>query len=180
MRYVDGAVQNPYELRARALAAPYRNVTVPGDATYKRVWVGRIPELDAAVQDSYPEPLHTVGTAFRLNYQGEMPNNYVHSDIGYGDVAAVLYLSLPEHCEGGTAFWRHKGTGSRILVPGTEQDFVKADAWEQYACVQMKFNRLLVYPTTLFHSRWPWAAFGDNFTNGRLIAVGFYKTQRGT
>ncbi|MGI0034284.1 MAG: DUF6445 family protein [Nitrososphaera sp.] len=121
-----------------------------------------------------------VGSAFRLNYGGELPNNWVHADRGYGSLAAVLYLSLPEHCTGGTAFWRHRSGIDRLPAEAGDEhqavrDFVRISRWRQTQVVPMAFNRLILYPTQLFHSRWPFQAFGTGPQDGRLIAVGFYE-----
>jgi len=49
--------------------------------------------------------------------------------------------------------------------------------WEQYHLVPMKFNRFATYPTCLFHSRWPFEAFGKGPEDGRLIWVCFYDVE---
>jgi hypothetical protein len=36
----------------------------------------------------------------------------------------------------------------------------------------------VIYESALFHSRWPFAAFGKGFSDGRLIACAFF-TPRG-
>lgn len=183
--YFDNAVPEPWELRQRALASSYDDVDVPNDATYKRVSVQPIPELSVAVEHALGRPLQTVGTAFRLNYGGELANNYVHADVGYGSIAAVLYLSRPQACAGGTAFWRHTPTGASFHgpeVPVSDWDREEPQhrpgvrLWQQEALVPMQFNRLVVYSTQRFHSRWPHAAFGTCPEDGRLIAIGFFNS----
>lgn len=181
---VDGAIERPGELRTYALRASYADVDVPRDGTYKRVAVQTAPGLSEAVQAAVGRPVETVGEAFRLNYGFELPNNWVHADVGYGDVAAVLYLSLPQHCYGGTAFWRHKDTGLDSLPAEGDPrraeiitDWLRLGAWEKIRVARMAFNRLILYPTQKFHSRWPFPAFGHGPADGRLIAVGFYKWQ---
>lgn len=47
-------------------------------------------------------------------------------------------------------------------------------AWEQAALVPIRFNRAVVYESALFHSRYPFAAFGTGPEDGRLIAVAFF------
>jgi len=125
----------------------------------------------------------------RLNYAGEMPNNSIHSDNSLGEFASVLYLNPPEQCAGGTAFWRHKATGltrfdeAEIRRKGKspaktlqqiEGDWNEETNWEQTGLAEMKFNRLIIYSSKDFHSRFPFAAFGDKPENGRLIWVNFF------
>lgn len=128
-----------------------------------------------------------LGMGYRLNFAGELPNAAVHSDLGWGTHALVLYLSDPpmgaNQC--GTAFWRHNATGAHRIDPGDfdlldeiQVDWNDESAWTQRARVPMQFNRALIYESALFHSRYPFEAFGDNAETGRLIAVAFF-TPRG-
>jgi hypothetical protein len=96
---------------------------------------------------------------------------YVHSDHSMNFVG-LLYLNRPEQCHGGTGFFRHCRSGLegfhdrsaielaarklRIGEPELEE-LVAADArdprqWIQTDRVQMKFNRLVIYNGSLFHS----------------------------
>lgn len=38
----------------------------------------------------------------------------------------------------------------------------------------MQLGRLVIYESALFHSRWPFEAFGTDPESGRLIAVAFF------
>jgi hypothetical protein len=123
-------------------------------------------------------PCEMLGMAFRLNYDEELPNAAIHSDMGWGTHALVLYL-----CDGpgGTAFWTHKKTEARRIGEGDtwlfEQvcnDWDDESAWTQNELVALKFNRALIYSSELFHSRWPFKAFGNSPETGRLIVVAFF------
>lgn len=172
---VDSPGLDPDELREDAIGSEFRDVEIPGDALYKRVAVKEIPSLVCAVKEVMREDLSVVGTAYRLNYGQEMPNTRVHADVGYGDYACVLYLTLPRYCMGGTAFWRNKASNMSMYSGGGTDDWDKEEAWEMQDMVSMKYGRLVIYPTNLFHSRWPWRAFGSGIGDGRLIAVGFFR-----
>ncbi|MGH8654950.1 MAG: hypothetical protein ACREYE_23540 [Gammaproteobacteria bacterium] len=99
----------------------------------------------------------------------------VHCDRGYGLLAAVLYL-----CDGvgGTAFWTHATTGRRAYTGSPDdpclKDISDDGAWHLRRVVDLKFNRLVVYPTAMWHSRFPRPAWGNCPHSGRLIAIGFY------
>ena len=85
------------------------------------------------------------------------------------NAAAVIYLNDNEECAGGTAFYRHKETGLDIVqrnselnstydnYPQKRKDYgdlitESNEEWEMIDFVDMKFNRMLVYPPNVFHS----------------------------
>lgn len=108
----------------------------------------------------------------------------------------VLYLSLPEHCRGGTSFYRHRGSGwdrrpdaatmkaagyasfldfqKRNLPPNRKMPFAqwlerREATWEWLFEVPMRFNRLVVFRSDFFHAITE--LFGDDFSNGRLVQL---------
>jgi len=96
---------------------------------------------------------------------------YVHSDFSMNFVG-LLYLNRPEQCHGGTGFFRHRRSGlegfhdqpaieraARKLRLGeaelqqlTTEDARDPAQWVETDRVQMKFNRLVIYNGSLFHS----------------------------
>jgi Family of unknown function (DUF6445) len=96
---------------------------------------------------------------------------FAHSD-GITDFVALLYLSLPAECHGGTAFFRHKKTGLQgfhddkavqkamahlgicfeELANLVEGDARVPSKWVQTDLIQMKYNRMIVYNGRVFHS----------------------------
>jgi hypothetical protein len=90
-------------------------------------------------------------------------------------LAAVVMLNLPEECVGGTAFYQSR-TPALPCMPQAPEDYQAArgeiytgprqesgagyfldhwaDHWERVATVDMRFNRLLVYPGLMFHGHW--------------------------
>lgn len=124
--------------------------------------------------------------AFRLGAEKSHLHNYVHADHTCASLACVYYLNRQEDCQGGTAFWRHRihgwdfmPTQNQLDEAGYTLEQLKADwhdpnAWEQVTLAGMKENRLIVYPTQAFHSRWPWEGFGTTPDNSRLIWCGFF------
>lgn len=178
---VDNFLPNPCRVRRQALASDFIDWDGPDGETYKRICITEVPGLLEALEKAVgPVDMHGMG--YRLNYAGEPPNAAIHSDVGWGTHALVLYL-----CDGpgGTAFWRHNMTGEHRMEPGDFETFeaVKGDwddasKWEQRGLAEMRFNRAVIYDSALFHSRWPFEAFGDSPQTGRLIAVAFF-TPRG-
>ena len=165
------------DLRKFALEQKYIDWTGYDGAVYKRICLTHVPYLQSMLE-SLLGPVDMLGMGFRLNYEGELPNTNIHSDMGWGTHALVLYLS-----EGisGTAFWKHKETGESRIDPGDAELFDKIkDSWDNEAdwemerLVDMKFNRAVIYESALFHSRYPFTGFGSDPETGRLIAVAFF------
>lgn len=180
MIIVDHAIPDAEALRAAALRAPFIDWRGYDGQVYRRVWLGEVPGLREAIE-AQVGPVDMLGMGLRLNYGGELPNQAVHSDLGWGTHAAVLYLS---DGPGGTALWRHKATGAERIDTGDAEllqrigsDWDDATRWEQTGLAEMKLGRLVIYESALFHSRWPFEAFGNDPATGRLVAVAFF-TQR--
>ena len=181
MIVLDGFLRDPEAVRALALAADYIDWTGHDGEVYKRICITEVPGVREGIESVFG-PVEMLGMGFRLNYGGELPNTAIHSDLGWGTHALVLYLS---EGEGGTAFWRHNATGADRIDVGdvalweaVRDDWNRAEAWTQTGLCGIKFNRAVMYEGALFHSRWPFAAFGDGPGDGRLIAVAFF-TPRG-
>ena len=186
----DNFLSDPEKVRAEALAVGFEDRTGPDGALYKHVQVRPLDEFNTALEKVLGVPVTQTLTMVRANFAGEFPHNPVHSDQICSNFACVLYLNLPAQCQGGTAFWKHKGTGWDSLpsekklrslgkspkreYAKVEKDWSSQDAWEQTEVVEMRFNRLIAYPSRRFHSRWPWTAFGTTPDDVRLIWVSFF------
>lgn len=170
-------IPNAQAVRAEALASTFVDWPGHDGEVYKRICMAEIPGLRAAIE-AVMGPVDVLGMAYRLNYGGELPNAAIHSDMGWGTHAAVLYLS---EGEGGTAFWRHRATGAHRMEPGdmdlfeaVRHDWDDASRWDMTGIAEMQMGRVVIYDSSLFHSRWPFAAFGTNAESGRLVGVCFF------
>ncbi len=83
--------------------------------------------------------------------------------------AGIIYLTLPEHCAGGTTIYRHKKTGDTIFNRENAHlyHFNDENDWEVLREVEMVYNRLVIYPGQHFHAITP-VFFGDKIENSRL------------
>lgn len=173
--------EEPLVIRDRGLRAKYEDRVMKDGQLYKRVSEDIIPELCDALARHMGRPITLEAMGWRLNYADELPNKAIHSDDGWGTYAAVVYMD-PTPPEGsGTAFWRHKLSGAEAV---TQDDIVtyfqvmgdwdNPDAFTQTAVAQAEFNTAVIYPTKYLHSRWPFAAYGDSPSNGRLSLVAFF------
>ena len=164
-------------VRAHALSRDYTDYPAPDGETYKRVWIGEIPGFQTAIE-RVMGAVDMLGMGYRLNYGGEVPNAAIHSDMGWGTHAAVLYLC---HGKGGTAMWRHKATGAERIDAGDvgllsqiQGDWDDASKWDRLETARLRYGRCVIYESALFHSRWPFEAFGSGPEDGRLIGVAFF------
>lgn len=173
----DSFLANPDAVRAHALASTFIDWPGPDGEIYKRVSLTEVPRLRERIE-AIMGPVDMFGMGYRLNFNGEMPNAAIHSDLGWGTHALVLYL-----CDGpgGTAFWRHHATGAHRIDPGdtdlfeqVRHDWNNEDAWSIRGVARMRYNRAAIYESALFHSRYPFPAFGNCPENGRLVAVAFF------
>jgi hypothetical protein len=82
-----------------------------------------------------------------------------HTDTSH--LAGLIYLNTPEECHGGTAFYKSKHTNSQYntsrppyetMVPYTETLTESDENWELIDIVEMKYNRYLLYPGSIYHS----------------------------
>ena len=182
MAVVDNFLPTPDKLLSAAQRASYGPYRGQDGVTYERVSEHLSKDVVDALNEYMGRPISLLGMGFRLNYEGENPNHAIHSDLGWGKYALVLYLSTPpDHMVSGTAFWTHIETdadriqvGDAELLAQIEGDWDDASQWQQDQFIISKFNRAAIYKSELFHSRWPFEAYGSSVQDGRLICVAFF------
>ncbi len=170
----DDVLSDPEGYRAKALAQPFGDVTV-GAATFKGI--APVPDdsllswLTAKVGDVGP-----VTTFLRVSPAGQPEPNYIHTDQDMGAWTGILYLN-PSPAEGdGTTFWRHRDTGETRSHDATMAEALlwrDQTQWEPVHTVAARFNRLLMFPAPLFHSRAIFENYGASAEDARLIQVMF-------
>jgi hypothetical protein len=203
---IDDFLPDPLGWRAQALALRFEqprhaSVNYPGVQTAGQAvdpaWMQTI--ADRLGRDlKWGWPAHG---AFRLSPAGSLARSDIHSDVDQGIAyAGVLYLSLPEHCCGGTSFWSQRATGwtrrpdaaqlaaspwrnrdafERSLsargVGGSEHERLAATRkdWELVFEVGMRFNRLIVYRSDYFHA--VSQVFGQGPQDARLVQLFFFE-----
>jgi GNAT superfamily N-acetyltransferase len=171
---------SPAELeheRAAAMASEFDDWPGPDGQVYKRICRVQLDDVQRKIE-SIMGPVDMHGMAYRLNFGGELPNAAIHSDLGWGTHAMVLYLQGDDT---GTAFWRHRKTGATQIHEGDQEllqqvegDWNNPGAWERVAHVDARPGRAIFYSSATFHSRWPFAAAGTGPGDGRLIVVAFF------
>jgi hypothetical protein len=178
---IENVFEDPYRIRDRGINAKFYDRQMKDGQVYKRICEDVIPELVDALNRHMGRPIHLEGMGWRLNYAGEKPNKAIHSDMGWGTYAAVVYMDPDSPLETGTAFWEHIPSGATKVDPNDfvsyfsmMTDWDKPATWRQIALAQAKFNTAIVYRSEQLHSRWPFEAYGDSPQNGRLTIVAFF------
>jgi len=192
---VDDFLSEPERFREAAgkMDFPEQDGNFPGRNSLQRL---DFPELDRAVEGIVGQKLKPLldlsHGKFRLTLAGDVGRGGVHIDNSRW--SGILYLSPPEHCAGGTEFFRHKATGTENLLMTPEQmraqgwdtpeaanagidqilkrDSNDASAWEMTMNVPMRYNRLLLLRPWQWHTAGP--GFGESLADGRLVYLLFY------
>lgn len=196
---VDDFLSDPMLVRATALDLEYPQpppeTYYPGRNSARPVLLqGALEQVSTITGERLePWPTETYGR-FRVALGGDEGAGDVHVDES--NWSAILYLTLPEHCRGGTDFFLHIPTNSDHAPYTMEHlkdwgfrdyaDFVNRvgkphskdpSKWERTMRVPMKFNRLVLLRPWLWHTASP--GFGDSLETGRLVYLMFFRS-RGT
>jgi len=192
---VDDFLANPYDVRRQALDLNYdlafKKGNYPGLLSSKPL---NTDSLNKAVSKILNLSLKTAkGTSHgycRLTQAGDKGVTGVHVDPCY--YSGILYLSEPEHCKGGTDFFRHKRTGlervpqsqlelmktgysdpNHLIEDVINKDSTKPAKWERTMRAPMRFNRLILFNPMMFHNAAP--AFGRDKDSARLVCLLFFQ-----
>lgn len=190
----DNFAPDAAEVREEVVRGAFSTETGPDGAEYTGISTFPVPGWPKLIESLIHEAIIPRISCFRLNLKGELPHSWVHSDNICAAYASVLYLNRPEQCFGGTAFWHHVNLGIDHLPTRQElqrfgfdadkfykqmdSDWQELHLWKQHKLVDMQWNRFITYPTCLFHSRYPFEAFGKGPEDGRLIWICFYDIAR--
>lgn len=119
----------------------------------------------------------------RLELESDEPTSWIHADTICGSQYALVgYMNDSPLKMGGTAFWKHSICGESntefkdndlvgmFLVKDSHSD----QSWEITGMAGYKKNRVVIYHSDRFHSRFPRKSFGTTKEDGRLIYVCFF------
>lgn len=192
---VDDFYKNPEEIRNIALNQEYpepdNSYTYPGRNSKGEYYTDEIHQRFENLTNYSLTPSNPNGY-FRISLETDTHKQDVHVDPGW-DWGAVIYLSDPKDCvnEGGTSFWRHN-TLHMENCPKTDEeaqfygypsykeswwttvygDGLDRSKWTRYFLCPMKYNRLVLFRTHLWHSHN--FNFGTTKENGRLVQLFFF------
>lgn len=188
---IDGFLENPNIERAKALKsnfseAEHHGVKYPGISFCEdQLSYDRISERLGLSLEKWL-------CMFRIYYKNDLQPGYIHCDVSVGgsmgDISGILFLNETKKCMGGLSFWKHKKTGffrHPTVVEDPEKFYSKMnkeglieDLWQMIEYVPMKFNRLVLFDTALYHSRYPKEAFGNSLDSARIIKVFFCQVKK--
>ncbi len=191
---IDDFLDDPHAARRLALSLEYSQANKHGN--YPGLLSSTaLPtqKIEARVSKIIGVPVKPAGGTShhfcRLTLKGDKGVSGVHVDPCF--YSGILYLSLPEHCRGGTDFFRHRRTGLErvpirqidLLASGytdpnvliedvINKDTTKPSKWERTMRIPMRFNRLILLSPWMFHTSAP--GFGNCAENGRLVHLMFF------
>lgn len=191
---IDDFLADPRKAREKALSLEYdpanKHGNYPGLLSIETL---PIEGLDARISavigyDVMAAPDTSHGHC-RLTLKADKGRSGVHVDPCF--YSGILFLSLDEHCRGGTDFFRHRRTGleniptdpARLAATGyadanaliedvVNRDTTKPAKWERTMRVPMRFNRLILFKPWQFHNAGP--GFGNDPETGRLVHLMFF------
>lgn len=173
----DDVLPDPDTYRAAALARTFETVDV-GAQFHGIAFCGDEPTIPAWIAARFGLP--SVLSFFRQSPEGQIEPNFIHTDCDMGEWTAILYLMPNPPAGDGTTFWRHRPTGQIATLTGATSEDNLAEVlawrdvgqWEPWQTVAARFNRLVVFPSTYYHSRALEANYGAGDT-ARLTQVTF-------
>ena len=178
MHVVDDFYDDPMRVRSVALHSAYEGppplmAGQPqlGGAAW-RCWCPAEVEREATVKLERLLGIRIESNMFQFRYTLGRTVKRAVCHVDRAQYTAVMYLTLPEHCRGGTSLFRHRPSNRYEADLEESFDYTNPDLWEEVHRVEMRFNRMVVYPGRLFHSVTP-PFFGDSIENARLSQTMF-------
>jgi hypothetical protein len=195
---IDDFLHNAHQLRDVGLRLSYPNLPgyFPGRNSMERINVDGLTEIVSEVTGETLVPVtddYSHGK-FRIALDGDKGEGDIHFDFR-ATWSGVLYLTLPKDCQGGTEFFRHIPTGTDqapaspaelkalgfndyndLVEQVVRRDGVQRDKWVREMEVPMRFNRLVLFNSWLWHTAGP--CFGQGIEDGRLIYLMFFAPRK--
>lgn len=176
----DNVLVDPEAYRREALAQPFSSVVL-GPVTFHGIAQSPTRELLEWIERKFTDiPVGPMTTFLRRSGAGQAEPNYIHTDRDMGAITGILYLNPTPAPGDGTAFWRHRPTGRQHSVATDAlhlqrewMDWRDPELWERVSTVEAIFNRLILFPSPLFHSRALPENYGATPDAARLIQVCF-------
>lgn len=173
----DDVLADPDAYRARVAALPFESISV-GAGTFHGIAMCEDFTLPEWIVQRQPDARPGL-TFFRRSPLGQVEPNFIHTDRDMGDWTAILYLNSIPQAGDGTCFWKHRVTGAMASTAQSEAELLSEwltwrdqSLWEPWRTIEARFNRVVLFPAPLFHSR----ALPDNYgglDDARLIQVMF-------
>jgi hypothetical protein len=156
------------------------HVNLPFGFTHVTEFLARLVQAEFGLKVRFPNS--AVSNVFQLIHAQPPGTSAVpHNDASlvkskHQPVNALVYLNTKEECRGGTALYRHLATGRESLPMSSQKAQVAFNRkyidlpelredgstywceygryWERFHLIKMKFNRLVIFPSEIFHAAW--------------------------
>ena len=180
---IDGFWSDPWELRDKALSAPFRRqLSASGFAFYElRSSPSHTRRMAELVARACGEHLLCARAESRFVFETAADERetrkkvWIHYDRWQR--VGVLYLVPNDQARGGTGFYRHRATGLSSVHQADALDIrslvmadsTKDECWQSIGEVDMRFNRMVIFKPQIFHQALEY--FGSSVEDGRLYCV---------
>lgn len=177
---VDDFFENPKALRAEILkSSEFKGEISPFDSLfYPNISLtfpsGMLSEWKTKTEEVLGYDIKQSFSILRMSKQGYTPYQFVHHDANILPYASILYLNEFFPPNAGTALMRSKVFHVEHEQKEQIPDVNDEHAWEVSALAAMKFNRILYFPSKLFHQARPLNGFGKTHENARLIMASWF------
>ena len=194
---IDDFYDDPHMVRNTALHTDYARFVdghnYPGDNSADAFEMKGLNEMvSGLVREPVMGTPETAHCRFRIATAGAESRARLRMHVdGNCYWSGIIYLSLPEHCRGGTEFYRHKELGSdrapiydsevaqfgakscaQFTREITNRDSKDASKWGHLMTILMRFNRCVLFRPWFWHTSGE--SFGDRGENARLIQLFFF------
>ncbi len=187
---IDNFLKDPTIERDLAQAAEFKTVE-HNKINYQGICETQNEEQFSQIRKLFETESGKFVCYWRRYLESDENETYIHSDCDLATYTGILFLNLPPQCSGGTALWKYRQLGwdlspsaEDLAAKGIRDDKSFWDklykdgfdefSWEMIDYVPMAFNRLILFDSRRFHSRFPQKAFGKSALDGRLIKVFFF------
>lgn len=181
---IDDFFEDGREVRDEALKLSYEGVTSPFDGVFYPNISLKVPGpiLDEMLNklSTIIEPVKRSTNFIRLSTEGTMAPHQAHTDKIMGKYTALIYLNEIFPKDSGTTILEHS-SGLMASHPKTKteeeiwaRDTNDSQMWKIVGNCPMKFNRLFVIDSELFHRSEPVGGFGSTIEDGRLVLISFF------
>lgn len=164
------------------------------NAGYQEDWVAA--DFERIIGNKILYPLELFGILRLITKNDPILESNIHADPF--DWAAIIYLTLPKFCQGGTSFYRFKATEWESAPSNKElrdngyndvDELIRSHSkdskmWDINYSIPMKHNRLILYKANQFHAATSLgkngqdarSGFGSNIENARLTMNFFFNS----
>ena len=172
LRIFDDVLPDPQAYREQVLKLDFRSYDFGNCVFHGIATGGPGAQLEKWITTRYPS-LKPNLTFFRKSPLGQVEPHFIHTDVDMGEWSALLYLNPDQKQGDGTSFWTHHTGAIESPIPHERsQEGRDPSNWTLRERVVAKFNRMLMFPSSYFHSRAIFENWGDG-NGARLVQVVF-------